>query len=91
VPVKIQLSILLIGSHILLKMSSSISSNQELEGSYLGEQRQRRESCWRSKWEENKGMVLILCSEVFGSSMAAVARLLQIDHNGMTTLQVGKL
>jgi hypothetical protein len=65
--------------------TSQDSGNKDHDERGLGS-----ESYRRSTWEANKGIILILCSEAFGSGMAAVARLLQTDHNGMTTLQASR-
>jgi len=43
---------------------------------------------WQETWEDNTGMLLILCSELFGTGMAAAARLLEMGDGGMMTLQV---
>ncbi len=56
-------------------------------GFEMGE-REEREMKWRERWEDSKGMLLILCSELFGTGMAAAARLLQMGDGGMMTLQV---
>ena len=42
---------------------------------------------WAERWEDSKGMALVLSAETFGSGMAATARLLEMD-GGMSTLQV---
>jgi hypothetical protein len=51
-------------------------------------QREKHKMKWQEIWEDSKGMLLILCSELFGTSMAAVARLLEMGDAGMMTLQV---
>jgi len=43
---------------------------------------------WQERWEDSKGMLLILCSEFFETDMAAAARLLEMGGSGMGTLQV---
>jgi len=45
-------------------------------------------SQWKSIWQENKGMILILISEVAGSSMDAIARFTQQGEQGMHPFQV---
>ncbi|RDW57442.1 hypothetical protein BP6252_13780 [Coleophoma cylindrospora] len=45
-------------------------------------------SVWRSVWQNNKGMLLILLSEVAGSSMDAIVRFLQQGGHGMHPFQV---
>jgi hypothetical protein len=47
-----------------------------------------KETKWQERWEDSKGMLLILCSELFGTCMAAAARLLEMGDGGMMTLQV---
>lgn len=47
-----------------------------------------KQSVWRSIWENNQGALLILLSEVCGSSMDAIARFLQQGGAGFHTLQV---
>jgi hypothetical protein len=42
---------------------------------------------WAEKWEDSKGMALVLSAETFGTGMAATARVLEMD-GGMSTLQV---
>lgn len=44
---------------------------------------------WTSVWENNKGALLILISELFGSSMDAMARFLQQGGRAFPVLQVG--
>lgn len=44
---------------------------------------------WSSVWENNKGALLILISELFGSSMDAMARFLQQGGRAFPVLQVG--
>jgi hypothetical protein len=51
-------------------------------------QREKQKVKWQERWEDSKGMLLILCSELFGTGMAAAARLLQMGDDGMMTLQV---
>ncbi|KAF2430476.1 hypothetical protein EJ08DRAFT_670408 [Tothia fuscella] len=43
---------------------------------------------WSERWEDSKGMALVLTSEMFGTAMAAAARLLEMGEDGMTTLQI---
>lgn len=45
-------------------------------------------SGWWTTWENNKGMFLILISEIVGSSMDAIVRFLQQGGHGMHPLQV---
>lgn len=45
---------------------------------------------WTERWEDSKGMALVLTAETFGTGMAATARLLEMD-GGMSTLQVGRI
>ncbi|KAL3428206.1 duf6 domain-containing protein [Phlyctema vagabunda] len=45
-------------------------------------------SLWRSTWQNNKGMFLILLSEIAGSSMDAIVRFLQQGGHGMHPFQV---
>ncbi|ROV94289.1 hypothetical protein VMCG_08684 [Cytospora schulzeri] len=47
-----------------------------------------KQSVWRSIWENNQGALLILLSEVCGSSMDAIARFLQQGGAGFHTLQI---
>lgn len=51
-------------------------------------EREKQKMSWQERWEDSKGMLLILCSELFGTGMAAAARLLEMGDGGMTTLQV---
>lgn len=53
----------------------------------IGEREGRRMK-WQKRWEDSKGMILILCSELFGTCMGAAARLLEMGSGGMMTLQV---
>lgn len=46
------------------------------------------QSAWWSIWENNQGAILILLSEVCGSSMDAIARFLQQGGAGFHTFQV---
>lgn len=46
------------------------------------------QNVWESAWQNNKGMFLILLSEIAGSSMDAIVRFLQQGGNGMHTFQV---
>jgi hypothetical protein len=46
---------------------------------------------WSERWEDSKGMALILGAEMFGTGMAASTRLLEMGDDGMTTLQVRSL
>ena len=46
------------------------------------------QSAWRTVWQNNKGMFLILLSEIAGSSMDAIARFLQQGGHGMHPFQV---
>lgn len=48
----------------------------------------RRVNVLQSIWENNKGAILILISELFGASMDAMARYLQQGGAGFHTLQV---
>lgn len=50
-----------------------------------------KQSVWRSIWKNNEGALLILISEVCGSSMDAIARFLQQGGAGFHTLQVCNL
>jgi hypothetical protein len=45
-------------------------------------------SAWKAVWTKNKGMFLILISEIAGSSMDAIVRFLQQGGHGMHPLQV---
>lgn len=45
---------------------------------------------WQEGWEDSKGMLLVLCSELFGTGMTAAARLLKMGDGGMMTLQVSR-
>ncbi|KUI70900.1 hypothetical protein VM1G_05780 [Cytospora mali] len=49
---------------------------------------EHKQSAWRSIWENNQGALLILLSEVCGSSMDAIARFLQQGGAGFHTLQI---
>lgn len=49
------------------------------------------QSIWRSIWENNKGALMILLSEAFGSSMDATARYLQQGGTGFHTLQASSI
>lgn len=51
-------------------------------------QREKQKMKWQERWEDSKGMLLILCSELFGTGMATAARLLEMGDAGMMTLQV---
>ena len=48
----------------------------------------RTPSPWKVLWQSNKGMFLILLSEIAGSSMDAIVRFLQQGGQGMHPLQV---
>lgn len=50
--------------------------------------RGKQKAKWQERWEDSKGMLLILCSELFGAGMAAAARLLEMGDGGMMTLHV---
>jgi hypothetical protein len=45
-------------------------------------------SAWKAAWQNNKGMFLILLSEIAGSSMDAIVRFLQQGGHGMHPFQV---
>jgi hypothetical protein len=45
-------------------------------------------SPWRRVWQENRGMLMILISEMAGSSMDAIVRFLQQGGNNMHPFQV---
>jgi hypothetical protein len=47
------------------------------DAEHAAEPPQRRESMWRSAWNNNKGACLILLAELAGASMDAMARYLQ--------------
>lgn len=47
-----------------------------------------KQSVWRSIWKNNEGALLILISEVCGSSMDAIARFLQQGGAGFHTFQI---
>ncbi|KUI57149.1 hypothetical protein VP1G_04416 [Cytospora mali] len=49
---------------------------------------EHKQSAWRSIWENNQGALLILLSEICGSSMDAIARFLQQGGAGFHTLQI---
>lgn len=51
----------------------------------------REVNIWQSIWENNKGALLILISELFGSSTDAVARYLQQGGARFHTFQVSGL
>jgi hypothetical protein len=40
--------------------------------------REKQKTKWQERWEDSKGMLLILGSELFGTGMAAAARLLEM-------------
>jgi hypothetical protein len=68
-------------------MSANRENGEELRsGIRMG--KDEKNIKWRTRWEDSKGMLLILASESFGSGMAAAARLLEMGDGGMTTLQV---
>jgi CO/xanthine dehydrogenase Mo-binding subunit len=52
--------------------------------------REARKMSWREIWEDSTGVLLILCSELFGAGMAAAARLLEMWDGGMVALQVSR-
>jgi hypothetical protein len=49
------------------------------------------QSAWKSIWQNNKGMFLVIISEWFGSSMDAIVRFLQQGGHGMHPFQVRPL
>lgn len=51
----------------------------------------REVNFWQSIWENNKGALLILISELFGSSMDAMARYLQQGEARFHAFQVGDI
>lgn len=51
----------------------------------------REVNVWQSIWENNKGALLILISELFGSSMDAMARYLQQGEARFHAFQVGDI
>lgn len=58
-------------------------------GSYEEEHESiEKTSFWSSVWLENKGAILILLGEAFGSSTDAIARYLQQGDHGIHALQV---
>lgn len=60
------------------------------EGIEVG-QGEEQKMKWRETWEDSTGMLLILCSELFGTGMAAAARSLEMGDRGMMTLQVSRI
>lgn len=50
--------------------------------------REITQSKWKTVWQENKGMLLILISEIAGSSMDAIARFVQQGGHSMHPFQV---
>lgn len=48
-----------------------------------------RQNMWQTVWENNKGALLVLLSELCSSTSDAVARYLQQSGAGFHTLQVG--
>lgn len=49
---------------------------------------EQSQSAWKSAWQNNKGIFLILLSEVAGSSMDAIVRFLQQGGHSMHPFQV---
>jgi hypothetical protein len=47
-----------------------------------------RSMSWSERWEDSKGMLLVLVSETCQTGMATAARVLELGDGGMTTLQV---
>lgn len=45
-------------------------------------QGEKQKMKWREIWEDSTGMLLVLCSELFGTGMAAAARLLEMGDGG---------
>ena len=50
--------------------------------------REISQSRWRTVWQENKGVLLILLSEIVGASMDAIARFVQQGDHSMHPFQV---
>jgi hypothetical protein len=69
-------------------MAASTSATEENEPlvEYPSSQR-----WYTTYYENNKGALLILCAEIFGSSMDAMARFLQQGGHKMHPFQVGYL
>lgn len=73
------------GEHIARASISSDGLDSEiLTMPMIGE---NEKMTWTERWEDSKGMALVLAAETFGTGMAATARLLEMD-GGMSTLQV---
>lgn len=72
-------------------MASSQDGQREGEHPSHAEDEARSPGFWTSVWEDNKGALMILISELFGSSMDAMARFLQQGGRAFPVLQVGRL
>jgi len=51
---------------------------------------EQKQSIWQNIWRNNKGAVLILLAELFGTSMDAIVRTLQQGERGFHPFQVSR-
>jgi hypothetical protein len=75
------------------KMSSQYDQNSgnardEDDGEFVSHGIEPSRSAWKAAWQNNKGMFLILLSEIAGSSMDAIVRFLQQGGHSMHPFQV---
>jgi hypothetical protein len=73
-----------------VRMSFQGSDNAQNEDGeeFVSDGIQPSQSTWKSAWQDNKGMFLILLSEIAGSSMDAIVRFLQQGERRMHPFQV---
>jgi len=64
------------------------NSNDVYQEEERAEVAEVEKSTWQATWENNKGMLFILMSEVAGSSMDAIVRFVQQGDHSMHPLQV---
>lgn len=68
-----------------------MARDSSLEESYEAHGAAAALGFWRSIWENNRGALLVVFSEFFGSTMDAVVRFLQQGGHGMHAFQVAIL
>jgi hypothetical protein len=67
---------------------NSGNARDEDDGEFVSHGIEPSRSAWKAAWQNNKGMFLILLSEIAGSSMDAIVRFLQQGGHSMHPFQV---
>jgi len=68
-----------------------MSQENQVEASHEENEEVKSEAAWKSIWNNNKGMFLVILAEWVGSSSDAIVRFLQQGGHGMHPFQVPPL